>query len=94
MRKHLFALGGASLLLGVSMLAAQGQTVAPTIPPDPAAFDAQGNSLGQQVFGGPRVDSFAPRGLTVSGGVIHAVGSTRNAANSNDGYLTRWTLLP
>jgi len=42
MRKHLFALGGASLLLGVSLLAAQAQTVAPTTPPDPPKFDAQG----------------------------------------------------
>ncbi|MBL8592123.1 MAG: ABC transporter substrate-binding protein [Devosia sp.] len=42
MRKHLFALGGASLLLGVSLLAAQAQTVPPTTPPDPPKFDAQG----------------------------------------------------
>ncbi|WP_055048620.1 ABC transporter substrate-binding protein [Devosia sp. A16] len=42
MRKHLFALGGASLLLGVSLLAAQAQTVAPTTPPEPPKFDAQG----------------------------------------------------
>jgi peptide/nickel transport system substrate-binding protein len=42
MRKHLYVLGGASLLLGVSMLAAQAQTVAPTTPPDPPAFEAQG----------------------------------------------------
>jgi peptide/nickel transport system substrate-binding protein len=42
MRKHLFALGGAGLLLGVSMIAAQAQTVAPTTPPDAPKFDAQG----------------------------------------------------
>jgi peptide/nickel transport system substrate-binding protein len=42
MRKHLFALGGAGLLLGVSMIATQAQTVAPTTPPDPPKFDAQG----------------------------------------------------
>ena len=42
MRKHLFALGGAGLLLGVSLIAAQAQTVAPTTPPDPPKFDAQG----------------------------------------------------
>jgi peptide/nickel transport system substrate-binding protein len=42
MRRHLFALGGAGLLMGVSMLATQAQMVEPTNPPDPAAFDAQG----------------------------------------------------
>ena len=42
MRRHLIALGGASVLLGVSMLAVQAQEVAPTTPPDPPKFDAQG----------------------------------------------------
>jgi len=42
MRRHLFALGGASLLLGVSMVATQAQTVEPTTPPDPPVFEAQG----------------------------------------------------
>jgi peptide/nickel transport system substrate-binding protein len=42
MRKHLIALGGASLLLGVSMLAAQAQSVTPGDLPDPPKFDAQG----------------------------------------------------
>lgn len=42
MRKHLHALGGAGLLLGVSILATQAQTVQPTTPPDPPTFDAQG----------------------------------------------------
>ena len=42
MRNHLFALGGAGLLLGVSLIAAQAQTIAPTTPPDPPNFDAQG----------------------------------------------------
>ncbi|MDB5539480.1 MAG: periplasmic alpha-galactoside-binding protein [Devosia sp.] len=42
MRKHLFALGGAGLLLGVSIIAAQAQIVPPTTPPDPPKFDAQG----------------------------------------------------
>ena len=42
MRKQLFALGGAGLLLGISVLAVQAQTVAPTTPPDPPAFEAQG----------------------------------------------------
>lgn len=42
MRRHLFALGGASLLLGVSMIATQAQTVEPTTPPDPPVFEAQG----------------------------------------------------
>lgn len=41
MRKHVYALGGAGLLLGVSVLAAQAQTVAPTTPPEPPKFDAQ-----------------------------------------------------
>ena len=42
MRKHLIALGGASLLLGVSMIAAQAQMVTPGELPDPPKFDAQG----------------------------------------------------
>ncbi|WP_417307867.1 ABC transporter substrate-binding protein [Devosia sp.] len=42
MRKPIYALGGAGLLLSVSMLAAQAQTVEPTTPPDPPAFEAQG----------------------------------------------------
>src|SRR5687767_11634282 len=42
MRRHLFALGGASLLLGISLTAAQAQMVEPTTPPEPATFDAQG----------------------------------------------------
>ncbi|MBI4048745.1 MAG: ABC transporter substrate-binding protein, partial [Devosia nanyangense] len=42
MRRKLIALGGASLLLGVSMLAVQAQEVAPTTPPDPPKFEAQG----------------------------------------------------
>jgi peptide/nickel transport system substrate-binding protein len=37
MTKHLLALGGASLMLGVSMIAAHGQT----LPPDPPQFEAQ-----------------------------------------------------
>jgi peptide/nickel transport system substrate-binding protein len=41
MRKQLFALGGASLLLGVSMVATQAQMVEPTTPPDPPEFAAQ-----------------------------------------------------
>ncbi|MDP1731111.1 MAG: ABC transporter substrate-binding protein, partial [Devosia sp.] len=45
MRRHLFALGGASLLLGVSMVAAQAQMVEPTTPPDPPVFDAQGTPI-------------------------------------------------
>lgn len=45
MRKHLFALGGASLLLGISALAVYAQTVAPTTPPDPPAFEAQGTPI-------------------------------------------------
>lgn len=40
MHKHLSALG-ASLLLGVSLSAAQAQTVEPTQPPDPPEFAAQ-----------------------------------------------------
>ena len=42
MRRHLVALGGAGLFLSVSMLAVQAQEVAPTTPPDPPKFDAQG----------------------------------------------------
>jgi peptide/nickel transport system substrate-binding protein len=42
MRKQIIALGGAGLLLGISALAVQAQTVAPTTPPDPPAFEAQG----------------------------------------------------
>ncbi|MEO5806403.1 ABC transporter substrate-binding protein [Devosia sp.] len=42
MRKHLFALGGASLMLSVAMLGTMAQEVAPTTPPDPPKFDAQG----------------------------------------------------
>jgi peptide/nickel transport system substrate-binding protein len=45
MRKHLFALGGAGLLLGVSIFAAQAQIVPPTTPPDPPKFDAQGTPV-------------------------------------------------
>ena len=41
MRNKLFALGGATLLLGVSMLAAQAQTVTTADLPDPPKFDAQ-----------------------------------------------------
>lgn len=41
MKKHAFALAGAGLMLSVSLLAAQAQTVAPTTPPDPPKFDAQ-----------------------------------------------------
>jgi peptide/nickel transport system substrate-binding protein len=41
MKTHVKALGGAGLLLGVSVLAAQAQTVAPTTPPDSPKFDAQ-----------------------------------------------------
>lgn len=40
MHRHLSALG-ASLLLGVSLSAAQAQTVEPTLPPDPPEFAAQ-----------------------------------------------------
>ena len=39
--KHMRALSGAALLLGVSILAVQAQTLAPTTPPDPPKFDAQ-----------------------------------------------------
>src|SRR5690606_3890927 len=42
MRKRIYALGGAGLLLSVSMIAAQAQTVTPTTPPDPPTFEAQG----------------------------------------------------
>lgn len=41
MRKHAIALGGAGLMLGISLLAAQAQTVTPTTPPEPPKFDAQ-----------------------------------------------------
>ena len=40
--KQIHALGGAGLLLGVSIIAAQAQTVTPTTPPDPPKFEAQG----------------------------------------------------
>ena len=39
--KHIRALSGAALLLGVSIFAVQAQTIAPTTPPDPPKFDAQ-----------------------------------------------------
>src|SRR6218665_2895674 len=42
MRKPIYALGGAGLLLSVSIIAAQAQTVTPTTPPDPPTFEAQG----------------------------------------------------
>jgi peptide/nickel transport system substrate-binding protein len=42
LRKYKLALTGAALLLGVSTLAAQAQSAAPTTPPDPPQFDAQG----------------------------------------------------
>jgi peptide/nickel transport system substrate-binding protein len=42
MNKHILALGGASLLLSVSVIATQAQMVAPTTPPDPTPFAAQG----------------------------------------------------
>lgn len=42
MRKPIYALGGAGLLLSVSIIAAQAQTVTPTTPPDPPVFEAQG----------------------------------------------------
>ena len=42
MTKHVIALGGASLLLGVSMFAMQTQAAEPTTPPDPPTFAAQG----------------------------------------------------
>jgi peptide/nickel transport system substrate-binding protein len=45
MRKPLYALGGAGLLLSVSMLAAQAQSITPTTPPDPPTFDAQGTPI-------------------------------------------------
>jgi peptide/nickel transport system substrate-binding protein len=41
MRKHAFALGGASLLLGVSVIAAHAQAIETTTPPDPPEFAAQ-----------------------------------------------------
>lgn len=41
MRKVLFALGGASLLLGISAVAVKAQSVEPTTPPDPPEFAAQ-----------------------------------------------------
>jgi peptide/nickel transport system substrate-binding protein len=42
MPRHLIALGGAGLLLGVSSVALQAQMVEPTVPPDPPTFSAQG----------------------------------------------------
>ncbi len=45
MRKPMYAFGGAGLLLSVSMLAAQAQTVTPTTPPDPPTFEAQGTPI-------------------------------------------------
>ena len=42
MNKHLKALGGAALLVTVSVIAVQAQMVAPTVPPDPPKFAAQG----------------------------------------------------
>lgn len=42
MRKPKYALGGAGLLLSISILAAQAQIVQPTTPPDPPTFEAQG----------------------------------------------------
>ncbi|MCX5579800.1 ABC transporter substrate-binding protein [Kaistia terrae] len=42
MNKYALALGGASLLLSVSVLAAQAQTKPPITPPEPPKFDAQG----------------------------------------------------
>ncbi|GHA34418.1 periplasmic alpha-galactoside-binding protein [Devosia pacifica] len=41
MRKHVHALGGASLLLGVSIIATQAQVLEPTTPPEPPEFAAQ-----------------------------------------------------
>jgi peptide/nickel transport system substrate-binding protein len=41
MRRNLYALSGAALLLGVSTIAAQAQMVQPTTPPDPPSFAAQ-----------------------------------------------------
>jgi peptide/nickel transport system substrate-binding protein len=42
MYRHLEALGGAGLLVGVSVVAVQAQMVEPTTPPDPPTFEAQG----------------------------------------------------
>ena len=42
MKRQLIALGGAALMLGVSMIAAQAQMENGTVPPDPPKFDAQG----------------------------------------------------
>lgn len=42
MNRYALALGGAGLLLGVSVLAASAQVKAPITPPDPPKFDAQG----------------------------------------------------
>ncbi len=42
MRKHAIALGGAGLMLSVSIAALQAQTVEPTVPPEPPTFEAQG----------------------------------------------------
>ena len=42
MNKHLRALGGASLLMSVSAIAVYAAPVAPTTPPDPTPFAAQG----------------------------------------------------
>jgi peptide/nickel transport system substrate-binding protein len=42
MNRYALALGGAGLLLGVSVLAAQAQVKPPITPPDPPKFDAQG----------------------------------------------------
>jgi peptide/nickel transport system substrate-binding protein len=44
MKKHMRALGGAALLLGVSALATQAQ-VTPTTPPDPPEFAAQSEPI-------------------------------------------------
>ena len=41
MQRHVKALGGASLLVSVSVMAAQAQLAEPTVPPDPPKFDAQ-----------------------------------------------------
>lgn len=41
MKHYAKALGGAGLMLGISLIVAQAQTVAPTTPPDPPKFDAQ-----------------------------------------------------
>jgi peptide/nickel transport system substrate-binding protein len=50
MNRHLIALGGAGLLLGVSVMALQTQASEPTTPPDPPTFEAQGtpNFVGVQ----------------------------------------------